>query len=597
MIERFYSGDYPGKFCAVCDELDLPFWKISCFFQSKNARPFVYYVDGYGNKRVAVGGKGDTHNDIFGDMIDLGVKRYDTLCGRIWNLKKKILTVWDDSSIRFLNSSTFSNMADLLSEEGFEILNANLIFEVNDDNTLKSWTYSNDGFSFYIYSIPVEEFIRLKVSSFDEVVKLYEMQERKRSSASASLSHSLSWHSPKVNHFRYQSDENKSMENKNILNEGVLADNLPEDIKMSLLNNTTSLGNNPAIPDVYDTPFLLRLANGRFNEIKDYLINIGEIDDFEDTEINSMLAKLIKKCQEIERPFRNELEKLCVNYVIDTFNVPDDVVQINVELVDNVNLNAQSIIVDPLDGDEDFEFDDVNSASNIRKEVYKRRILESLCMGGAISLSSNIDSYNESIEKISPELCELYNKIIALNNYALYMKEDLGIDDENKKQLGTVNVELGSTDQQVRITAQGKIFPVLLSETLRGFMELFMSHGLPKDLEMAKIIIGKSDFLKAEPWDMRLGPSLWVLLTNSFNDITLPDLPYLLKRIASLDTDKFNFLMKEVFAKTKKGRLIMSKICKNAKDDIDYNKFTDKMDKMKIDKSIIIDEFINEDEL
>ena len=123
MIERFYSGDYPGKFEAVCDELNLPFWNVSAWYQTKDARPFVLYDDKYGTTRVAVGKKGWTHNDVFGDMIDLGIKRQDTLCGRIWNFSNvKILTVWDDSSVRFLNSSVFRQLADLMSEKGFEIL-------------------------------------------------------------------------------------------------------------------------------------------------------------------------------------------------------------------------------------------------------------------------------------------------------------------------------------------------------------------------------------------------------------------------------------------------------------------------------------------
>lgn len=387
------------------------------------------------------------------------------------------------------------------------------------------------------------------------------------------------------------------IDNKEHINEGILSDSLPEDVKIALLNNTTSLGNNPAIPDIYDMPFLLKIANNRFDDIKNVLLNIGEIDDFEDTEINSMLAKLINKCKEMERPYRNELEKLCVNYVIDTFNVPEDSVELNVSLSDTIDLSAKSIIVEPIDGDDDFQFDDVEMASSIRGEIYKRRILDALCMGEAIVLSSDIDSYADSISKFSPELCTLYLKILALNNYSMYMADDLGIDDENKKQLGTVNVEFGNEGEQVRITAQGVIFPVLLSETLRGFMELFVSHGLPKNKKMAEIVIGKSDFLKAEPWDMRLGPSLWLIMSKSFNDLTLDELPYLLRRIASLDVEKFNFLMKEVFARTKKGRQIMSKICAKAKDDIEYTRFTDRMNKMKVDKSIITDEFINENEL
>lgn len=600
MIERFYSGEYNENFSAVCDEIYLPFWGINEWYESKKAYPFVAYIDEYGKISVAVGKKGWTHNDIFSDILDLSVNRSKSLCGRFWNLStKKILTIWDDSPSFFLQSSTFSQIVDSLSEEGLSVYNANLIFEAYEDGELKAWTYGPSEVGFYIYSIPVKDYVSKKMSSFSDVVKEYDIQERKKASlAGAPAGRWKNWDykNQGVGYLGYHLMTRQD-ENKNMLNEGILYDKLPEDIKLSIINNETSLGNNPAIPDIYDMPFLLKIANKRFEDIKNTLVEIGEINDFEDTDINSMLAKLINKCIEIERPFRDKLEKLCVNYVIDTFNVPEDSVQINLSLSDSIDLNAPSIIVDPVDGDEDLEFDSVDSASMIRAEVYKRRILESLCMGGAISLSSNIDSYKDSIQEISPELCELYHKIIALNNYAIYMKDDIGIDDKNKKQLGTVNVEFGSGEQQVRITAQGKIFPVLLSETLRGFIELFISHGLPKEKKLAEIIIGKSDFLKAEPWDMRIGPSLWVLFSNSLNDVTLDELPYLLKRIATLDVDKFNFLMKEVFAKTKKGKQIMSKICNKAKNDIEYSKFTDKMSKMKLDKSIITDEFIKEEEL
>ena len=128
-------------------------------------------------------------------------------------------------------------------------------------------------------------------------------------------------------------------------------------------------------------------------------------------------------------------------------------------------------------------------------------------------------------------------------------------------------------------------------------MELFISHGLPKDRRMATIVVGKSDFLKAEPWDMKLGPLLWELFSNTFNDINSNELPYLLQRVSKLSTNKFNFLMKEVFAKTRKGKEIMSKISNKAKNDIEYDKFVDKMTKMKQDKGIITDDYIHPDEL
>ena len=64
-----------------------------------------------------------------------------------------------------------------------------------------------------------------------------------------------------------------------------------------------------------------------------------------------------------------------------------------------------------------------------------------------------------------------------------------------------------------------------------------------------------------------------------------------------MECDKFNFLMKEVFAKTKKGKGIMSNICGRAKEDIEYDNFADRMDKLKADKSVITDEYISGDEL
>lgn len=601
MVKRYFSGDYKNSdFTAVCDNLDLPFWNIYETYGTNASRPFVFYVDKQGKCNVAIGEISGTHNDVIADKLKLKVNRINTLCGRIWTFNSvKILTIWDETPKNLMTAQMFTEMAILLHENNCTIYDAMFIFEVNADRTIKKWSFQKPTQEYYIYTIPVKEYISNKLSSFSDVVNLYEIQQRKRSIPSAAHSNRYDEYGGYLPYklLRYQSDESKSNKDKDMINESILSDNLPDDIKSALLNNTTSLGNNPAIPDIFDVPFLLKIANSRFEEIKNTLIEIREIDDFEDTEISSMLSKLIEKCKELERPYRNELEKLCVNYVIDTFAIPEDSVEINVSLTDKIDLNAPSIIVDPIDGDEDFQFDDVNSASSIRGEVFKRRILDALCMGESLMLSSNIGSYAESVSKISTDLCELYKKIIALNNYILFMSDDIGISDKHKSQLGTVNVEFGNEDEQVRITSQGMIFPVLLSETIRGFMELFVSHGLPKDKKIASIVIGKSDFLKAEPWDMRLGPSLWAIVSKSFNDITLNELPYLLKRIASLDVDKFNFFMKEVFAKTKKGRQLMSILCAKSKNDIEYNKFTDKMSKMKMDKSMITDEFINEDEL
>ena len=208
-----------------------------------------------------------------------------------------------------------------------------------------------------------------------------------------------------------------------------------------------------------------------------------------------------------------------------------------------------------------------------------------------------INDFFDTLHKINPNLIKYYTQILALNEYLLFEKEDIGMSDKNKMQLGTVEVNLAAGDEKVKIEAQGVIMPILLNELIRGFMELFISHGLPKKKEIAMMVLGKSDFLKAEPWDMRVGPYLWDLLSKSFNDINSNELPYLLKRISKLEVDNFNTLLKEVFAKTKRGKEIMSKLSFKAKKDVKYDKFVDKMSKMKKDKGVITDEFIHPDEL
>ena len=384
---------------------------------------------------------------------------------------------------------------------------------------------------------------------------------------------------------------------KKSINESILIDTLPSDIVTAIATNNTSLGNNPAIPDIFDVPFLSKIVDKRFNDVKIALKEIGSIDDVKSSDLYSVLAELIHRCQEYEKPIRDELEKICYNYVVDLFSIPEETIIFNIVLKDSLDTSKSKILIDPLD-DDNLDLIDVKNAMSLRKEIYKRKILNSLCVGAGMDLYKHIINFYESeLNKLNPELIDLYNKILYINDYLLLTKEDLKITDKNKLQMGVVEVRLGNEELKTTIDVQSTIFPVLVIETIKGLMELFISHGLPKNRQEAMLILNKTDFIKSEPWNMRIGPELWKLLTMSFNDINSNEIPYLMKRISKLDIDKFNFLMKEVFAKTRKGKEIMSFICNKAKDDMDYNRFINKMDRMKLNNSLIIDEYIKEEEL
>jgi hypothetical protein len=385
------------------------------------------------------------------------------------------------------------------------------------------------------------------------------------------------------------------MLNKYLLKEGILKDVLPYDIVSAIIKHATSLGNNPAIPDIYEVPFLAKICNQRFNELKEELKEIGVIN-VNSKNLYEALAEMINKCKEIEKPIRSQLEQECFSIVLELFQIPEESIDFEIKLVDKLNIFDYNLNIDPEDS-LDIDLNSVKEGLSIKEEIFKRRILNVLITGLSMKISNNIENYFERINKINPELCELYRNIVTLNNYLLFDKENVGINDKTPKQMGITNVEIGSTEDRIKITAQGLIFPILLNETIKGLLELFISHGLPKNRTQANYILKKTDFLKAEPWNMRLGPSLWDLLSNSLNDISSEELPYLLKRISKLNVDKFNYLMKEVFAKTKKGKHIMSKISFESKNDIEYDKFVDKMGQIRKNKNVITDEYIHENEL
>ena len=252
--------------------------------------------------------------------------------------------------------------------------------------------------------------------------------------------------------------------------------------------------------------------------------------------------------------------------------------------------------VEPFDGDVDFETADLNDLSGLDAQVAKRHFLNALNMGAGMSMSENIRGYIEDLYDIDSRLPQLYKEALALNNYMIFKSPELGITDENRNQVGVVNVKLGSHDELVAVSAQGTIFPILLCELIRGLMELFSSHGLPQDKQRREYILKKADYLKAEPWQMRIGPYMWKLFTSYFEDTDTSEMPYIYRTFAKLKPESFFKAFSEMMAKTGKGKEYAKKIKDKALHDKEMDGFTDKMATRKMDKSIITDNYMLSEE-
>jgi hypothetical protein len=140
------------------------------------------------------------------------------------------------------------------------------------------------------------------------------------------------------------------------------------------------------------------------------------------------------------------------------------------------------------------------------------------------------------------------------------------------------------------------LFPILLFESIKGFMELFVSEGLPDNISQAQRVVDKADILEEEPWDMRFGDGMWKLITNG-NEIKMKSIPEFMNLVSQLNSNEIISLLKELSHNTKRGRLIMSNIIKKADYSTEYAKFSYDLSNRNSEKTIVEDSYFSPEEL
>lgn len=375
----------------------------------------------------------------------------------------------------------------------------------------------------------------------------------------------------------------------------IMSNKLPDYVYQSVKVHNTSLGESPSFPPSNDYDFDYKLLKKRFSEILDNLKKYNLPTDV--TEAENLIYKLTRKAVEIETPIRPQLNKLVNNAVMAMFAVPSETILLTCELKDSIEpKNTLRILPeDDGNGDDSYEFADVDEMNNVADIVKQRRFVDSLIQGYSSILSNEKDFYAEFFEeKNLNDLLHLYDLINALNDFLIFSKKEK-IDKKNPKLVSYVAVHLGHGDNKTSISSQGLIFPYLLKETIRGFMELFSSHGLPKDNHKAQMIIKMADFTMAEPWDIRLGIPMWEIMFG--NKIESNMIPYFFSDYCSLNSKKFFKISKELLAKTKAGKEYINTNVSRISHDVQYNEFLKGIQQKNINASVITDGYMTADDL
>lgn len=342
---------------------------------------------------------------------------------------------------------------------------------------------------------------------------------------------------------------------------------LPKNILDIIISNKTSLGDNPALPPELDDKFLVFLVSKYYEDI------LTHFDSVDIDELTMDLSTTMTECKNIEDRNKEALEKTCFNIVNQLFNIPDDTLLIDMKLVNKIDTQQERLVPESNDN---FSFDSISDMKNLTDEIYKRRLLNALILGAAMYYAENVRSYVDELEEIDDTLPHLYKKILCINSLLLFnLKHSLN---SKHKDGGKVDVYISDETTPVRIESQGILFPILLEETIRGILELAISHGLPKDKDKAEYVISKADFKLAEIWDQRLGIPLWKQMLKTMDEVEIDPinmgLNFFFMELSQLKPKHFNSAMQEIFANTKNGQKIIKKIANK----INYLKELDDFD-------------------
>lgn len=362
---------------------------------------------------------------------------------------------------------------------------------------------------------------------------------------------------------------------------------LPNRIKTPIRKRQHSIGNHPALPESDDYTFEEKMLTEKYREsVKNYKKH-HDVDDFSDHDVINNLGMNLKSIPEMEQPHRNELQEIAVDIVRKEYDIPEDEVIIETELMDKVE-PFEKIEEEEETSIDDLDLEDEEEKGMANQEVHKRRFINCLIQGAAYKGNHMFHMCSDKIDELNPRLSNAYSKLASETDYDYLSGIELAVGKEMKKNLekfttvkgGDVEVEFPQQEgDKPVIRAKGLTFPILVHEIVKGAMEVLSSNGLPDDEGLRKFVIDKADKVEYEPWDLLLGPCIWEQLLSTMSADDVMDLKqYVYSELVTLPADEFNDTMREILGNTKKGRDHISKLSEDIRNELEHEDYEKKIE-------------------
>lgn len=365
--------------------------------------------------------------------------------------------------------------------------------------------------------------------------------------------------------------ENKEVINENLLYEEGITERMHPELENRIREGRHSLAECGVMPEGDIITTEMKLIRERFKEVVKRCREAFDMDEVDNSVIMKEQMSLVMGAMAMEEEHKEKLEKLAVEMIMEEFDIPEGAVEFDAKLVTS-GINREGTIDTPKESlDEEFNDNDEKVSAN--EYVKKRRVLNAMTQGAAKSVNHMFHMVHEQLTDMNPRLPGNYKKMMSAADYMYFIipDMDLGVN-AGKCDCDYQQNEEGASKPVIK--AEAMVFPVLVHELYKGVMEVLSAHGLPTQENIAEYVVGKADFVKAEPDDMRFGTPMWRRFCDAIpaDDFNLKHHVY--ADVAALPPKEFNSVMKEVLGKTKRGKAIIAEMVNDIKREMqedDYN--------------------------
>jgi len=311
-----------------------------------------------------------------------------------------------------------------------------------------------------------------------------------------------------------------------------------------------------------------------------------------------LMSSIMGSLQQIKRyesQNKEYLENLAVDLVKKELGIPEGQLQFDVELVGgglSASEGMQRQAEEPSEEEVEDAFkeseehqeemeDFMDSMEKFNLEKAKRRMINSLVQGAAFKGGHMYVLVSNEINRLSPELLNLYGVTQSLMEHLYWLYPDMeGMAGSGGGQMGQSEAD-PETDPPT-IHAKGFTFPLLVHEIVKGIYSLYGDQGLPNDPVQRSMVVGAEDTLPSEVWDSRLGPIFWEKFRDAWPDKLYEEdqrhlQQYLFMRLSQLEAKDFINLAKAILEDKPEAKRVLDRMVNEIVDILKKHEYESKM--------------------